>query len=652
MSIKKQVGKQTIGQGEKTTVELRDYGMSTQNLNKKMRTTISPGTLIPAFKMICTPGDQIKINISSDVMTKPTNGPLFGKYKLQVDVYKAPLRLYQSMLQNNEIGQGLNMQMVTLPQLILSAKNDYRPAILDSNAHTNPSSIMAYLGKRGVGHSNTLLTGPITREFHASDWLMYWDLYKNFYANKQEEIGVVIHTDKVPINKTISSTSVEYGSATTPPSINVPQWPTITNAVLSLITPGYFKITCGSSPVVQEENVLIYEAGIPYNLKQLFGEVRTIGQDIYCNNPLRAINIQAWDYTSSNNSGVTTPKLVEFPLSNLDDMRRDILVSQTGIVIDETAIAPYGLALEINSDQEAAITQTQEGLAIKTYQSDRNNNWINLAWVAAANNKSFIGTTTGGGFSMDTLNVAQKIYELQNRVLVSGGSIDDWYETVYTARRAKTVTTPEYIGGMSRYVEFQEVVSTVATESAPLGQLAGKGVTRGDIKGGYVETYIDEASYVMAIASLTPIIDYSQGNAWDGDLKTMDDLHKPALDGIGYQDLLTDWMDWRDTEAVNLTQQSKRSAGKQPAWINWTTNVDETYGNFAIETSEMFMTLNRKYEWDGTARATKDITTYIDPSKHNDVFADVSLDAMNFWLQLGFGVTARRKMSNRQIPVM
>ena len=38
--------------------------------------------------------------------------------------------------------------------------------------------------------------------------------------------------------------------------------------------------------------------------------------------------------------------------------------------------------------------------------------------------------------------------------------------------------------------------------------------------------------------AITPMIDYSQGNDFDLNLETIDDLHKPALDGIGYQDLI------------------------------------------------------------------------------------------------------------------
>ena len=48
----------------------------------------------------------------------------------------------------------------------------------------------------------------------------------------------------------------------------------------------------------------------------------------------------------------------------------------------------------------------------------------------------------------------------------------------------------------------------------------------------------------MCICSITPRIDYSQGNQWDTELKTMDDLHKPALDGIGYQDSINSERAW------------------------------------------------------------------------------------------------------------
>ena len=85
----------------------------------------------------------------------------------------------------------------------------------------------------------------------------------------------------------------------------------------------------------------------------------------------------------------------------------------------------------------------------------------------------------------------------------------------------------------------------------------------------------------MCITSITPRIDYSQGNDWDTYLETMDDWHKPALDGIGYQDSLngerawwTDYMttdpdltyrDWETDRKSTRLNSSHRSLSRMPS---------------------------------------------------------------------------------------
>lgn len=209
-----------------------------------------------------------------------------------------------------------------------------------------------------------------------------------------------------------------------------------------------------------------------------------------------------------------------------------------------------------------------------------------------------------------------------------------------------------YCGGLIRELAFQEVVSNAETDGQPLGTLAGKGVMTQKKKGGYIKIKVSEPSYVIGIVSITPRVDYSQGNKWDNNLKSIGELHKPALDEIGYQDLITDQMAWWDTNMTTGTPVFK-SAGKVPAWINYMTNVNTTYGNFADEANQMFMTLNRKYEKEieETGRCSiKDLTTYIDPSKYNNIFAETRLDAMNFWVQISKDVKVRRKMSAKVMP--
>lgn len=63
----------------------------------------------------------------------------------------------------------------------------------------------------------------------------------------------------------------------------------------------------------------------------------------------------------------------------------------------------------------------------------------------------------------------------------------------------------------------------------------------------------------------------------------------------------------------------------------------------------MFMVLNRRYEHDEEGYMT-DLTTYIDPMKFNNIFAQTSRDAQNFWVQIGIDMTARRLMSAKIMP--
>ena len=76
--------------------------------------------------------------------------------------------------------------------------------------------------------------------------------------------------------------------------------------------------------------------------------------------------------------------------------------------------------------------------------------------------------------------------------------------------------------------------------------------------------------------------------------------------------------------------------------------LHDKYGNFT--TNENFMILSRQYEYDQETEGIKDLTTYIDPSLYNGIFADQSFNAQNFWVQIGVEIEARRVMSAKIIP--
>ena len=82
----------------------------------------------------------------------------------------------------------------------------------------------------------------------------------------------------------------------------------------------------------------------------------------------------------------------------------------------------------------------------------------------------------------------------------------------------------------------------------------------------------------------------------------------------------------------NINNIKHLAANKTVAWIDYMTNYNRTFGDFAAGEALDFMVLNRRYEV-GENNTIEDLTTYIDPQKHIEIFADTAIDSQNFWVQ-------------------
>ncbi len=666
--MKTSIGGDRLGSGSKQEVSMKNYARSTHDLSYIWRSSMSAGTLVPFMSELGLPGDSFDIDLNCNVLTLPTVGPLFGSYKVQLDVFSCPVRLYNGKLHMNKLGIGMEMSEIKLPQMELTAYQGSGER--DDNEQVDASCILSYFNVRGLGKGS----GISKRYFSALPLLSYWDIYKQYYANKQEEEGVMISRDPAAAEDYSIYDMVHIaGDGTRTQIVSVPM------ASVAMGSSGtkievtlYSGIGEPNWNEVKMKNVRS-GANVSYSLDAMFntfesdGLVGTWSQYIGSMPTPSDIQNDVGQLITANiePNFESAPQLARFDLNNIDLMRENILKdvsSSTAFVLDKDTLAPYGNVLSANDALElASCTYNQEGLGIKTYQSDLFNNWISTEWIDGTNgiNEVTAVDTSSNSFTIDALNLSQKVYEMLNRIAISGGSYDDWLDAVYTHERTRSSENPVYQGSLIKELSFEEVVSTAEAaitgtfrnnESAPLGTLAGRGSMTQKNKGGKIKVKIDEPSYVIGIVSLTPRVDYSQGNKWDMSLKTMDDFHKPALDEIGYQDLVTDQMAWFDTTVSGspLTEPIYKSAGKQPAWINYMTNVNQVRGTFAEKNSTMFMVLNRRYENEGNG--ITDLTTYVDPSKFNHIFADTRIDAQNFWVQISNKITARRKMSAKVIP--
>lgn len=640
MATTKAIGKNTVGDGNKMTVRLNNYYRSTHDLSYVWKNTQAVGTIVPFLCEYAQIDDTHEIDLSAMVITHPTVGPLYGSFKLQLDVYVAPIRLYQKLLHNNTMGIGLDMSKVKLPSLNINLKNSDNPTKENQFSQINPSALLAYLGLRGWGLNENPNAEVFARK-NGVPLLTYWDIFKNYYANKQEENAYMITTNGSHLQGEIGisdegSTIIKDFSKW----IAVPE-----NKNIS------YTITINKKPVSGSQNASLNNIFVDIegiNLPDKRGNITDI-----LGTPSDTGSKWIWEVRDLNSIAPiyrityeTETILNPFNLSIIDETRESILAAPSEIPYVIGSGIPYIYAQR--DDQKKLVTaQPMYGLAVKTYQSDIFNNWIQTEWLDGENGINAITAidTSTGKFTMDTLNLAKKVYNMLNRIAVSDGTYKSWMETVFSSKYIERTETPVYYGGMSQEIIFEEVISTSAASGEPLGTLAGKGRLAPNKKGGKVVIKIDEPSYIIGMCSITPRLDYSQGNNFTMNWETLNDIHKPALDMIGFQDLTLEKAAWWTETWNDKGGRNEKKVGKTVAWIDYMTNYNKNYGNFASGENENFMVLDRNYNIE-----TKDFTTYIDPAKYNGIFADQSRNAMNFWVQIGVNWKTRRKISAKSIP--
>lgn len=731
--IKKTLGGDRIGAGKKMQVELDGYIRSNFDLSMVNRFSQAPGTIVPCYCNIGQKGDTWNFDLSALVRTKPTTGPLYGSFKFEILFFAADIRLYNGALHNNALNLGLNMQNVVYPKVKIpvvntapydeSAQTSYAWQIQSRNM--NPSALMAYLGVTNPGNTGvtTNALGGRYRAFNGMPLLMYWDVVKNFFLNKQEEnawyIGVnyvnengestTIVRSPSTINNTTNSETIDFSKTTTSNAITiVPKtgaqngyaWPiaqagTATLTItfneadsINIDNPGSVILNLNGSAGGFDYSLSEGTPNSGYPIKYTWNSnkriltIKASGTYIAINSTLsqalsngnllvNSIRIQGATQTTQNMK-LEGMALKPFPTSNLDKARGIVLKNffeGENVTIDkQSAVSGPTLGI-INFEPYSAVCEmatsprfvphnslSQNGIAIKTYSNDIFNAFLNSETIQQINQQT-AASITNGQLNISNLILAEKIYKLQNKIAVAGGTYEDWQEAVYGVPTAPANESPRFIGGMTSEIVFDEVVSSSATEingeMSPLGALGGRGSLNGQ-KGGRFELEVKEDCIIMGLCCITPRIDYSQGNKWFFNLENHDQLHKPELDRIGFQELIGEWMVGADT-LVNGTngQGTQKSYAMQPAWEHYMTAFNECHGDFADEQQAMYMTLNRRYEVEANQSggiSIKDFTSYIDPTKYNYAFADTTIESQNFWTQIGMDIKVRRVMSSKVMP--
>lgn len=677
--MKKSLGRQNVGAGKEMEVQMHGFGSSNYNLDQAHSLTMSAGTLVPYYQTVMLTGSKLNAKLHVDVMTLPTIGPMFGRFKVQIDWFATPLSLFNGLPMVNEFNLGKNMDRIKFPKIQLDAINPpkaiQRGELLET-CQINPSSRLFYNGIRYLGHSKDQEDLNVWREFNMASLLMDDDTYLRYYANPQEEQGVFIHHD-ISGNSNIEKVvwvvpggdmheiPVYPGSGAI--AVDVENTMELRVEFLSLEDMRNFDIdglklyympSVGNIMTINDVTKMFDE--VTYNefdnritFKKPKPSAMAV-ESVYC-------------YKYSNISGYQVePKAKRFKLEHISELRKEVLkASLDGVAYEVdrfTNYEPYKSILQYDEAKGIGAKQyAQEGLYCVTYQSDMFSNWVNKEYISGnngINELTKIETDADGNFTIDQFIFQRKLYDALMRVDVAGGQIDDYFEVMYDYDRKSRLDATMYIGGLSKELAFMEITSNTGTEEQPLGTLAGKGFLTSKHKGGVIELNVDRPTLVKGYISIKPRVVYSQGNDWFNDLENWDEFHKPNFDNIGFQDLISDNFAAWDTEIDVVTPghglPKYKGYGKQPAWTHYRTTVDIASGAFAIPNEQMWQTLNRRYEYskqeEGIGMGVYDFTAYIDPRKYNYVFANARRDAMNFQVNLFTEAHMRRKMAGAGIP--
>lgn len=648
MTVVRTLGKNTLGDNNKMKVAMRDYDMSTHDISMVFRSSIGVGMLVPFCKILCQKGDIIDLNLINKTLSQPTLGPLFGSFKLQHFLFFGGFRLYNSWLHNNRTGIGMKMSDIKLPMMYAKTAG----AAEDAETSISTSALYKYLGWSKSRRTGKSAMAGVYK--NGVPLLLYLDIFKNFFANTQEK--------KFYMMKGGLSRLTIGPNTYTIPAENINMYPTNGTSV------GSFDESSDWENYWRNVKVLGRKNG---------GDILTTMADLSTNPTTKIITLnKVADVMSEivkiefdkNIAKYVKLQLGQYDLKLLDQIR-DVILHKKG---NETLVL-HGISLdEINNGSKELVNMFNDivssqanklgGMLLKTYDSDIYNNWVQTDWIDGAGGITEITSidiaSNDGKLTMDALNLQQKVYNMLNRIAVSGGTYRDWLETVYTAGKyLDRPETPVFIGGMTQYIEFDEVVSKSATETAygnqPLGDIAAIGRGGKPLNNGHVHYQCEEPGYIMGLMAITPMIDYSQGNDFDLNLQTIDDIHKPALDGIGYQDLIQEQMVGETSvykEGPTISNINHLAANKTVAWIDYMTNYNRTFGDFAAGGALDFMVLNRRYEVNNNT--IEDLTTYIDPQKYIEIFADTAIDSQNFWTQTVVQATRRGNYSAKQIPFL
>ena len=185
---------------------------------------------------------------------------------------------------------------------------------------------------------------------------------------------------------------------------------------------------------------------------------------LICNNIINPAVAEIQNITIiQKNTGIQKISLKNFDLTNIDQMREECLKTQIGetMYVNDLDLQPFNDCIRTSPNYYPAAQYSQQGLAVKTYQSDIFNNWLNNEYIDGDNgiNQITALSTNQDYITINEIQLNKKIYDMLNRIAMSGGTYSDWLEVNWGGSPYYITEIPVYEGDCQRKLYFRRLLA-------------------------------------------------------------------------------------------------------------------------------------------------------------------------------------------------
>lgn len=161
---------------------------SNKNLSQKRRFTAMQGPLYVPYVEEVLPGDSFHVKVYGSVKTYPLKAPLMGSFRQQVAFFFVPTRLYTQEMDVNRLEfnpSHVSFPSFSLPKLLSGTTVN---STVIGHSQVQKSSLLDCLGvSAGTVNISSDSVGDIIPRLNATPLIGYYDIFRNYYANTQEE---------------------------------------------------------------------------------------------------------------------------------------------------------------------------------------------------------------------------------------------------------------------------------------------------------------------------------------------------------------------------------------------------------------------------------------------------------------------------------